>query len=879
MSEEAVGRRRMVTGALFLFPVLVAAALRVHHIDASFHVSELLTYETACRPMSQILSGIMHPLYYALGHMSIYTFGDTEAWLRMPSIVAGILGVMVIFYVGLRLGGLTCGFTAATLLAFNAYHIEHSHRARFYALLMLCGIAALWLLHESVTKGGFWRWAAFVLMSMAGSATHEYFIPFVGCMYLGAGVWVIYTRKRKSLKTLALLTLCLLLGMSTFFAVALRHADLVVASLKPANEELVEADEEVLEQINARDRERFDNVERYALTQETYLPFYKEYFPYTSPWAGWLLLALALVGFVYGWRRSMCFGMMATFVVFFLPLPFTLIKIPNNPGYLSRYFSIQIPVAILLAALGVAALAHVMARVFQKFETETQSEERARGLLTLPAFASAAVAALVLLSLARPTWATVSHTYDTLMPVRDYRGCVNMIAKTLRPGDVWVFCDGRTNVRRIIRRNLFFYLERMEAGGAVLPLNTIEAGSLKQLENIVKDYPARNIYILSQSKAFPAKAGALDSLIDGYHAFRDLELRIIGEPTRNLFTNGGFEHELTAYQQGPGLAWTGPEEAYAGAHAVRIDVSSKQAAEDFSVKLRMPVNVEPKTETVVREEFDTWSDALPEGWTPYQKSAAAIAQAESDSNSQALLFRETAEAAFIDLPLPEVDLAAREFVLTVRGVAAAPEQLIAALVCSAAGKQRVFSATHAGTGQWESIKVPVGIPADADPGSLYIRLGRLPNGEGGVAIDDVLVEAVESGEVLREGMQYTFSAQIKYEGLSQGKNPAEYFKIGMIGRDSDNKPRWTPFFTMARQQGLDGSRDWYQLALAIIAGETVPAGLHRVEIVVGNFGGNGTLWIDNMQLEPKPYVTPFTDSERVPHNVVLNDRAAEQKKE
>lgn len=43
MSEEVAGKRRTVTGALFLFPVLIAAALRVHHIDASFHVSELLT--------------------------------------------------------------------------------------------------------------------------------------------------------------------------------------------------------------------------------------------------------------------------------------------------------------------------------------------------------------------------------------------------------------------------------------------------------------------------------------------------------------------------------------------------------------------------------------------------------------------------------------------------------------------------------------------------------------------------------------------------------------------------------------------------------------------------------------------------------------------
>jgi uncharacterized membrane protein len=81
------------------------------------------------------------PLYYALLHVWIGLFGDSEAALRSLSAVVGVLLVLVVYLVGRRLGGSGVGLTAALLAAVSEFFVHYSQEARVYSLLAL--LAAL----------------------------------------------------------------------------------------------------------------------------------------------------------------------------------------------------------------------------------------------------------------------------------------------------------------------------------------------------------------------------------------------------------------------------------------------------------------------------------------------------------------------------------------------------------------------------------------------------------------------------------------------------------------------------------------------------------------------------------------------------------------
>jgi 4-amino-4-deoxy-L-arabinose transferase-like glycosyltransferase len=135
-----------VTRAALAAVVLVAAALRLHGLgDESFWHDEAWTWGLVRDGglLWKLTRLDAHPpLYFALLH-AWARFGDSEAWLRLPSTLAGIASVLLIARLGRRLGGPRAGLAAALFLALSPYAIRYSREARSYALLFLLCLAAL----------------------------------------------------------------------------------------------------------------------------------------------------------------------------------------------------------------------------------------------------------------------------------------------------------------------------------------------------------------------------------------------------------------------------------------------------------------------------------------------------------------------------------------------------------------------------------------------------------------------------------------------------------------------------------------------------------------------------------------------------------------
>ena len=136
----------------------------------------------------------MNGAFYSVLMHGWVQFGQSETWMRLPSVVFAAAAVPVLFLLGRRLFGERVGLTAAFLLAINAFVIEYAHEARTYALTLLlttCSVLLFVRLVDAPSRG---RWAAWVVITALLAHAH-----FFGVLVIGAEV--VAALGRRSLPT------------------------------------------------------------------------------------------------------------------------------------------------------------------------------------------------------------------------------------------------------------------------------------------------------------------------------------------------------------------------------------------------------------------------------------------------------------------------------------------------------------------------------------------------------------------------------------------------------------------------------------------------------------------------------------------------------
>jgi 4-amino-4-deoxy-L-arabinose transferase-like glycosyltransferase len=146
--------KKAFAGALTVALLAVATRLPVALRESFWH-DECLTRKVALLPWSQWWSGYnatenSPPIYFILIKMSVGLFdgswmGNPPAWrlpLRLPSLLASALAVLILWSGGRRHFGLLAGGTASLYLALNPWLIWYGAEARSYAFwtMALCGL-------------------------------------------------------------------------------------------------------------------------------------------------------------------------------------------------------------------------------------------------------------------------------------------------------------------------------------------------------------------------------------------------------------------------------------------------------------------------------------------------------------------------------------------------------------------------------------------------------------------------------------------------------------------------------------------------------------------------------------------------------------------
>lgn len=129
-------------------------------------------------------------LYSVLMHGWVQ-FGQSETWMRLPSVLFVTAVVPVAYLLGRRLIDQRVGVTAAFLVAVNAFVVEYAHEARTYALTLLLATSSVLLLVRYLQVPSRGRWAAWAGVTALLPLAH-----FFGLLVVGAEVVALVLRGR-----------------------------------------------------------------------------------------------------------------------------------------------------------------------------------------------------------------------------------------------------------------------------------------------------------------------------------------------------------------------------------------------------------------------------------------------------------------------------------------------------------------------------------------------------------------------------------------------------------------------------------------------------------------------------------------------------------
>jgi len=189
--------------------LVVAAALRLYALgreslwmDEVYSVTDAVRFTTV--ELLTVLPVVKNhgPAYYVLLRGWIGVAGLSEAMLRLPTALAGIATVAVVYAVGAELFDRETGLLSAALLALSPFHVAHSQAVRMYGFVgLLTALSFYFLVRLGRTDDRRWI-AGYVLATALLVYTHPYgvFVILAGNAYvwwrLGVGADVAHTARR-----------------------------------------------------------------------------------------------------------------------------------------------------------------------------------------------------------------------------------------------------------------------------------------------------------------------------------------------------------------------------------------------------------------------------------------------------------------------------------------------------------------------------------------------------------------------------------------------------------------------------------------------------------------------------------------------------------
>ncbi|MDR7417248.1 MAG: glycosyltransferase family 39 protein [Armatimonadota bacterium] len=181
--------------------LFLALSLRLEMLSVrSLWHDEAFSLEVARRPVGYIWTNLPRvdphpPGYYLMLQGWIRLFGGDVASARTLSVVWGMVGVVLAWGFGRRLGGPAVGVAAAALVALNPFQIYNSNEVRMYAPLTAAAVLSTWMLHRADRRNRDLDWALYGVTA----AFLLYLSYYAGPLVVAHGVWMALRRRWRGL--------------------------------------------------------------------------------------------------------------------------------------------------------------------------------------------------------------------------------------------------------------------------------------------------------------------------------------------------------------------------------------------------------------------------------------------------------------------------------------------------------------------------------------------------------------------------------------------------------------------------------------------------------------------------------------------------------
>jgi hypothetical protein len=170
----------------------LAAALRfVGLASQSLWIDEIYSAEMIRWPLDVILrvqDG--HPPLFALLHLAVAGFVDSDLAGRLIAATAGVLAVGLLAQLASETWDTRTGWVAGVLLAVSPLHVWYSQEGRSYALVVLIAVGSSLAMIRGVRDRRPTAWVAVALLSLAGLLTHYLY----AAMMLAQGLFLLLDR-------------------------------------------------------------------------------------------------------------------------------------------------------------------------------------------------------------------------------------------------------------------------------------------------------------------------------------------------------------------------------------------------------------------------------------------------------------------------------------------------------------------------------------------------------------------------------------------------------------------------------------------------------------------------------------------------------------
>lgn len=129
-------------------------------------------------------------------HFAFY-FGKSEFIVRLPSVIFGLLSILLIYQVGKTFFNKKIGLISSFLLSISTLHLEYSQEARYYVYVVFFFLLSLLFYYKLVKEPSVKYFLLFIAAVFMSILSHLTSLIFFGIQILFACIWWLKNEKRR----------------------------------------------------------------------------------------------------------------------------------------------------------------------------------------------------------------------------------------------------------------------------------------------------------------------------------------------------------------------------------------------------------------------------------------------------------------------------------------------------------------------------------------------------------------------------------------------------------------------------------------------------------------------------------------------------------